>query len=106
MSVLIKNIKKPSNCFECRFSDGAWCNAQDKRNWRQAYHIPQTGISETCPLIEMGEDVQMVVHGHWSDYYFHPCGNRGKCSACGKYNIPTNYCPECGAKMDESEGEK
>ena len=48
-------------------------------------------------------DVASVVHGRWTNYYFHPCGNRGKCSACGKDNIPTNYCPHCGAKMNESE---
>lgn len=23
----------------------------------------------------------------------------GKCSFCGKWNIPTNYCPYCGAYM-------
>lgn len=48
-------------------------------------------------------EVAPVVQGRWTNYYFHPCGNRGKCSVCGKDNKPTNYCPDCGAKMDESE---
>lgn len=55
-------------------------------------------------------DVAPVVHAHWhyTDAYPHwVC-----CSNCGKkflpnkewietYNIPTNYCPQCGSKMDE-----
>lgn len=27
----------------------------------------------------------------------------GECSVCGKVRIVDNYCPNCGAKMEESE---
>lgn len=48
-------------------------------------------------------DVAQVVHGHWE------CGCQ--CSVCGDRHGPYNarhkpyynYCPNCGAKMDEEE---
>ena len=57
-------------------------------------------------------DVAPVRHGHWieqenwapDDYYY-------TCSACGEdYNTidgtpDYNFCPHCGAKMDEKEDE-
>ena len=60
---------------------------------------------------EPGEDVKPVVHAHWV-----PCEDNYedeyKCSACGGTQFfamtPQNegweYCPHCGAKMDEEEG--
>ena len=57
---------------------------------------------------EPGEDVKPVLHAHWV-----PCEDEYedeyKCSACGGTQFfamtPQNegweYCPECGAKMDE-----
>jgi len=50
-------------------------------------------------------DVAPVVHGHWVNRYYHPmyvCGC-GNCSICGIVSPATNYCSNCGAKMDESE---
>ena len=43
------------------------------------------------------EDVAPVVHGRWKPYR----KNLGKCSECGEVvQIRSNYCPDCGAKMD------
>ena len=53
------------------------------------------------------EDVAPVVHARW----IHD-GHHIRCSACNEYmciqdregdDIPQNYCPNCGAKMDEDE---
>lgn len=45
-------------------------------------------------------DVAPVVHGRWKRYG----RNLGECSNCGEIvNIRYNYCPNCGAKMDEVE---
>lgn len=47
------------------------------------------------------EDVAPVVHGHWS---FGLSILSGKCSVCGcRYEDVDkfDYCPSCGAKMDE-----
>lgn len=45
------------------------------------------------------EDVAPVIHAHW--------GEEGNCSHCGSYmEYQANFCPRCGAKMDEEEKEK
>lgn len=60
-------------------------------------------------------DVVPVIHARWryTDAYPHQvyCSNCNKkflpnMEWIGIYNIPTNYCPCCGAKMDESEDEE
>ena len=48
-----------------------------------------------------------VRHGHWINHYddLFPEESMVECSLCHEYeylDIDTNYCPNCGAKMDES----
>ena len=46
-------------------------------------------------------DVAPVRHGRWKRYG----KNLGECSECGEIvSVRNNYCPNCGAKMDEKEG--
>lgn len=46
-----------------------------------------------------GEDVAPVRHGHWNTY---PESKDFQCSICEiGVDLPTLYCPNCGAKMDE-----
>ncbi len=43
-------------------------------------------------------DVEEVKHGCWKQYGL----QNPLCSICHKYNLEqSNYCPNCGAKMDE-----
>lgn len=43
-------------------------------------------------------DVAPVRHGRWKRYG----KNLGECSECGEVvSVRNNYCPNCGAKMDE-----
>ena len=57
-------------------------------------------------------DVAPVVHGHWSKemrFTEDFMGNRTygyKCSVCGKLANRLQFCGNCGAIMDESEGEQ
>lgn len=51
-------------------------------------------------------DAVLVRHGHWETDERYPW--RGVCSECHMYitydadsNAEMNYCPNCGAKMDE-----
>ena len=53
-------------------------------------------------------DAEPVRHGHWINHYddLFPEESMVECSLCHEYeclNIDTNYCPNCGAKMDEVE---
>jgi hypothetical protein len=51
-------------------------------------------------------DVAPVVHGEWKPNGMHPNGVVGnwKCNVCGKRSLEdSNFCPNCGAKMDEGE---
>lgn len=43
------------------------------------------------------EDVAPVIHAHWED-----CSNGWMCSNCYRDSTyDTEYCPHCGAKMNE-----
>lgn len=70
-----------------------------------------TAIIEEISLIP-NADVAPVVHGHWSKemrFTEDFMGNRTygyKCSVCGKIANRLQFCGNCGAKMDESEGER
>ena len=48
-------------------------------------------------------DVRPVVLGEWTRIDYEPHGHDYKCSACGwKNDMPTHFCPNCGAKMQNS----
>ena len=57
------------------------------------------------------EEVAPVVHAHWTyeiDDLF-PADSMMICSNCGEYEhlgVNDNYCGNCGAKMDEKEGQR
>ena len=47
-------------------------------------------------------DVAPMRHGRWKRYG----KNLGECSECGEIvSVRSNYCPNCGAKMDEKEND-
>ena len=59
--VLIKGMKMPKGCNECRFHDGSWCCAQPIKNWRDSYYRPPEGEKQpTCPLVEVPSDVRLI----------------------------------------------
>ena len=56
MNVLIKGMKMPESCSECRLFVGAWCSALDESDWRAAYNKPPDGKRlKGCPLAETAE---------------------------------------------------
>lgn len=56
-------------------------------------------LVDNAPTVDAVE----VVHGRWEPYAIQPNGFVGsyRCAACGNASInDSNYCPNCGAKMD------
>ena len=57
---------------------------------------------------EPDANVAPVVHGRWEVVYNSVGKQEGQCTHCGKNSgiliTKKSYCPNCGAKMDESEG--
>ena len=60
-----------------------------------------SAILENIPTVDAVE----VVHGRWQLQRYYSGMRKGMvarivCSECGYPNEETNYCPNCGAKMD------
>lgn len=65
------------------------------------YNTPDINLScekfEAAILKIQAADVAPVVHAHWEHHI--------QCSECGQVDTTEpNYCPNCGAQMDEKEG--
>lgn len=61
-----------------------------------------TNTESGCKIIDEAPTVDAVpvVHGHWEDYL--KSGLKYRCSFCkSRFNTAWEYCPHCGAKMDE-----
>lgn len=58
-------------------------------------------LGEYNKIIQPWRDAEPIKHGRWiwKNYYL-------VCSECGKENDRTDYCPNCGAKMDLDEVEE
>ena len=112
VSVLIKNLTMPKNCIECPMQFGGWCYVCppdiDERVAETVEEAVKQGKPDWCPLVEIeGDDVDPVVHGRWEVVYNSVGKQEGQCTHCGKNSgiliTKKSYCPNCGAKMDESE---
>lgn len=59
-------------------------------------------------LLELLGDVKPVVHAYWiKNNYDNVDGTIYKCSNCNtEFFNAWNYCPDCGAKMDEQNGSR
>ena len=69
--------------------------SQDQLHWLNA-------IIEKQPTVDAVE----VVHGRWKHIHVGGIGYIPACSECGWHDSETNYCPNCGAKMDGDANEK
>ncbi len=84
---LIEEIRE-ERCYNCR-------NFKDMK-------CDYCGTADYIYMIEdmPAADVAPVRHGRWKRYG----KNLGECSECGEIvSVRNNYCPNCGAKMDEKE---
>ena len=80
-------------------------DADEFIKWLDVGHLRSP--SEVCysegdvkVMIDIQPTVDPVVHGRWNT---HMKGMHMQCSEClwgTSFDIPLNYCPNCGAKMD------
>ena len=79
--------------------------------WTEAHIKELTNDFIIIPKDTPAADVAPVVHGHWTQADDTKCRCRKcRCSNCGVIALvglyphgDKNYCPSCGAKMDEEE---
>ncbi len=85
---------------------GAFEEDNGMQRWDSGLWIRYKMFENALEQIEPA-DVQEVRHGRWEHLSLEPfdiTGHmHGECSICGKRRIVDNYCPNCGAKMDEVE---
>ena len=69
--------------------------------------IPPTVYYDLLADVQEAEEEQEPKMGHWivhpKGIYAHLVCN--KCLSCAPYDCKTNYCPNCGTKMEESEAD-
>lgn len=99
-----------------------YCKDCDKRKgiksgkWRVVYEIGDApcracGVGDVIDEIEEAPTIDPVRKGKWMTSYLdhEAMGVRPKLLYCSKcchcIAYPTNYCPNCGAKMEEGEQE-
>ena len=87
------------DCHNCEYRSGnEWCKMLLCMSYQYAKRLIAAGYSKR---LLPAADVAPVVHGKWV--------NGCQCSVCGDRHGPYNsrhrpyynYCPNCGAKMDE-----
>jgi hypothetical protein len=101
------DMPMPKSCVECRFSQGGYmyCHAMPENFCGYVNYCEEDGRPEWCPLKALENTVctkercqieaEPVRHGKWIDE---------NCSICGQYvyhGDARNYCPNCGARMEE-----
>lgn len=104
MSVIIKGMVMPENCWDCPLCDSKWCYAKAMPNENG---LTTAGRPDVCPLEEMVEGEWKCL-GHVMGIGKHPCSLDFKCSVCGYifYHLvfgPPDMCPQCGARMKRFE---
>lgn len=88
--MIILDIDKPERCGKCPMH-------HDGNDYCKLAHDHASFVrAEGCPI-------QTIKTGHWIEKY-HELFNRYYCDKCGVGSeLRTNYCPNCGAKMVESQ---
>lgn len=83
---------------------GAIKQLQQLQNAEDMPFYYKPAIAEVINVLLM--DTQEIRHGHWIGDFCSECGKDALCD-CDKYEIygtiHSDYCPHCGAKMDEVE---
>ena len=87
-------------------------NALEKYNSHSQYFLPEEDLNRVNYLLSclcdfLNADAEPVRHGHWVtkwnqyDNEGYPIRTKGRCSCCNQSSDVSDYCGNCGAKMDE-----
>ena len=99
----IPDLEIPENCIGCNYRDPSYGNCCElmidnpSDSFEEQYRLCPIRI--LCKNAVSAADVRPVVRGKWIRN-----GWSIRCSECG-YDMPfsvRNYCPNCGAMMEES----
>ena len=92
-------------CRNCTESDCTYCNVNILAVALERGHFnPLMGEQHT---VQIDSELVPVRHGRWINHYddLFPEESTQECSVCHAEQMGTmlndNYCPNCGAKMDE-----
>ena len=89
-----KRLKGVSLCGECGFYD--WKKHKCTRGAKEETD-PRAPFYDDCPPVDAVE----VVHGRWTPLQKNGFAFGVTCSECNTtWDDKSNYCPNCGAKMD------
>lgn len=108
-------IDMPENCGDCPLCVEDEYDLAHECCLKYKGYVEAKDKPEWCPLKTSPADVAPVIHARW--HYTGAYPHRVYCPNCnreflpnmewiGIYDIPTNYCSCCGAKMDKSEDEE
>ena len=101
-----------------RWKNGARVEMSDYIKRTAAIEIAQSNLNPLSIIKWIknlpSADVAPVRHGKWEEVRFHTIpynriAKAKKCSSCGKRKdkyVVWNYCPNCGARMDEENKER
>lgn len=85
----IKNVKEYVTEMECDIYYGSHLG------------VPEDDIEDALNEVPAA-DVQEIKHGYWTRIDYMPIGHDYQCSICNNKNDRnSNFCPDCGAKMDK-----
>lgn len=104
-------IDMPETCGDCPLCVGDEYDLAHECYLKYKGHVEAKDKPEWCPLKTSPADVAPVILARWIDNGRGGYAHAYFCSNCGwldGYPIEDrfNYCPNCGAKMDESEDEE
>ena len=90
----------------CRECDSLYCKGCNLKNLEtMLYNGKFDCIMNENRCINTAADVAPVVHGRWIEHQKYTFGVMYDCSICDNLILDNghswNYCPICGAKMDE-----
>ena len=104
-------IDMPETCGDCPLCVGYEYDLAHECCLKYKGYVEAKDKPEWCPLKTSPADVAPVILARWIDNGRGGYAHAYFCSNCGwldGYPIEDrfNYCPNCGAKMDESEDEE